>query len=377
MSFRPCAALLSIGLGCLACREAPRVGVVLPETGPAAIYGASLKSGISLAFSQLGTAHGKTIEVLYRDSGSDPARAASACEAIYEQGAALIIGGATSAEAKAMIPVADHFNRVLLSPSASAPDLARRSRSFLRVFPSDELEGGQAAEFLVAQQHARSVLVLSEDNDYARGLLPVFVARLQALGAQVLGPESLDEKGWEQRVRLAVLNQNPEGVYVCGYGETITRGVLVLRSAGFRGPVCATSAIHSTALLQRLGREAEGLYFPLATADLSGSGEPARGFVKAYRLAYNLEPDVYACYGFDAVLATVTALRAVPPPSPAEMSSGLRSLRGVRGVMGSITFDPASAARRTLQIHWIHGGRVEVARPGTAPVAATPVRSPR
>jgi len=88
-----------MALGCLACSEAPRIGVVLPETGPAAIYGASIKSGISLAFAELGTVHGKAIEVLYRDSGSDAARAASACEAIYEQGALLIIGGATSAEA--------------------------------------------------------------------------------------------------------------------------------------------------------------------------------------------------------------------------------------------------------------------------------------
>lgn len=366
-----------MGLGCLACSEAPRVGVVLPETGPAAIYGASIKSGISLAFSRLGSAQGTTVEVLYRDSGSDAARAASACEAIFEQGAALIIGGATSAEAKAMIPVADRFGRVLLSPSASAPDLGRRSSNFLRVFPSDELEGRQAAEFLVVQQHARSVLILREDNDYARGLLPVFVARLQALGAQVVGPESLDEAGWEQRVRHAVVDQGPQSAYICGYGEAIARGLLVLRNVGFRGPVCATSAIHSTALLQRLGHEAEGLYFPLATVDLGGAGEPARGFIKAYQQTYNLDPDIYACYGYDAALATVTALRAAAAAGSDDLATALGDLRGVRGVMGLIAFDPAGTAHHPLQTHWIRGGRVEVAHPGAAGTAASPSGSSR
>jgi branched-chain amino acid transport system substrate-binding protein len=377
MRFRTGVTLLSMGLGCLACSKAPRVGVVLPETGPAAMYGASLKSGISLAFSQLGTVQGEAVEVLYRDSGSDPARAASACEAIYEQGASVIIGGATSAEAKSMIPVADRFKRVLLSPSASAPDLGRRSSNFLRVFPSDELEGREAAEFLVGQQHTHSVLILREDNDYARGLLPVFVARLQALGAEVLGPESLDESGWEQRVRQAVADQNPESAYICGYGEAITRGLLVLRAAGFHGPVCATSAIHSTSLLQRLGREAEGLYFPLATADLGGAGEPARRFIAAYRQTYNMDPDIYACYGHDAALATVTALRAVPSPGPANMAAALRELRGVRGVMGPVVLDAAGALHHTLKTHWIRGGRVEVAPSGATPTAARAPRSPR
>lgn len=372
MRFRTGVTLLLLGLGCLACRKAPKVGVVLPETGPAAMYGASLKSGISLAFSQLGTVQGEAVEVLYRDSGSDPARAASACEAIYEQGATVIIGGATSAEAKSMIPVADRFKRVLLSPSASAPDLGRRSSSFLRVFPSDELEGRQAAEFLVDQQRARSVLILREDNDYARGLLPVFVARLQALGAEVLGPVSLDESGWEQRIRQVVVDQTPESAYICGYGEAIARGLLVLRAAGFRGPVCATSAIHSTALLQRMGREADGLYFPLATADLGGGGEPARRFIESYRRTYNLDPDIYACYGFDAALATVTALRAVPSPGPDGMAAALRDLRGVRGVMGPVLFDAEGGLHHTLRTHWIRGGRVEVAPPGTAGATKPP-----
>ena len=131
--------------------------------------------------------------------------------------------------------------------------------------------------------------------------------------------------------------------------------------------MCATSAIHSTALLQRLGREAEGLYFPLATADLGGAGEPARRFIKAYRQTYNLDPDIYACYGYDAALATVTALRAVPSTGPGDMAAALRGLRGVRGVMGPVAFDAAGTAHHTLQTHWIRGGRVEVAHPGATP----------
>lgn len=354
-------------LATMACQREPRLGVVLPETGSAAVYGASVKTGISLALAGHRKAGGRPVEVWYRDSGSDPARAASACEALLEQGAALVIGGATSAEAKAMIGVADRIGRVLLSPSASAPDLTGRSDRFFRVYPSDELEGVQAAEFLVEKRNARSVLILSESNEYARGLLPVFVARLQALGAQVVGPEMLGDEGWEGRVRLALAHQAPAGVYVCGYGEAITRSLVVLRAAGFRGTVCTTSAIHATALLSRLGHEAEGLFFPLATADLSGDGEPARRFITTYRQTYNLEPDVYASYGHDAALAALAALFSQPRPVPEGLGASLRALRGVRGVMGPLEFDRDGNIQRTLQTHWIRAGKVEVAPAAEAP----------
>jgi len=360
----PIALLLLVTLATAACQREPRLGVILPETGSAAVYGASVKSGIELALAAHRKAGGRPIEVWYRDSGSDPVRAASACEALLEQGAVLVIGGATSAEAKAMIGVADRIGGVLLSPSASAPDLAGRSERFLRVYPSDEREGSQAAEFLVQQKGSRSVLILSEDNDYTRGLLPVFVARLQALGAQVMGPETVGEEGWEARVRQVLARQAPGGVYVCGYGVAISRSLAVVRAAGFRGTVCTTSAIHATALLSRLGHEAEGLFFPLAVADVSGDGEPARSFASAYRQTYNLEPDVYASYGYDAAVAALAALTSTPRPRRQDVGAALRALRGVKGVMGPLEFDRNGNVQRTLRIHWIRSGRVEITPAG-------------
>lgn len=360
MELRPTVTVL-VAIATAACQHEPRLGVVLPETGSAAVYGASVKTGISLALARHRKAGGRAVDAWYRDSGSDPARAASACEALLEQGAFLVIGGATSSEAKAMIAVADRFGRVLLSPSASAPDLGGRSTLFFRVYPSDELEGVQAAEFLVERRRARSVLILSESNDYARGLLPVFVARLQTLGAQVVGPEMLEEEGWESRVRLALARSAPTGVYVCGYGAAIARSLTVLRGAGFRGPVCTTSAIHSTALLTRLGPEAEGLFFPLATADLSGSAEPARGFLAAYRQTYNLDPDVYASYGHDAALAALAVLGDESLLRPEDVAVSLRRMRGLRGVMGPLEFDSQGNIRHALRMHWIHGGQVAAA----------------
>lgn len=355
------AAALTVLVLASACNPTMRVAVVVPETGEAAVYGASVKSGVKLAFDVAQAARWapQGLEVLYRDSGSDPTRAASAAEALFEDGALLVIGGVTSAEAKAMIPVADRMGRVLLSPSASAPELAGRSPYFFRVYPSDDLEGVKAADFLVLVRRTRTVLILQEDNDYTRGLLPVFVGELGSHGARVVASLRLGERGWEGLLREALARHTPDSAYVCGYGEAILGALRVLRSLGFRGTVCTTSAFSAGSVLQRAGSLAEGVFFPLASLDVASQQEPVRTFVARYRKIYNLLPDIYAAHGYDAALTAMYAFEGLSERTGVAVQRRLLTLAGRSGVMGPLAFDDYGNIKHTLRNHWVHACRVE------------------
>ncbi len=363
------AAVLAVLVAAGGCNPPLRIGVVIPETGEAAVYGASVKSGVKLAFdaAQAGRTAPQGLEVIYRDSGSDPTRAATAAEALFEGGAVVVIGGVTSAEAKVMIPVADRAERVLLSPSASAPNLSGRSSFFFRVYPSDELEGVKAADFLATTRGARTVLVLQEDNDYTRGLLPVFVGEYTSHGGRVTGSIRLDEAGWHAQVREAIDRRAPDGVYVCGYGEAILAGVRLLRSLGYRGTICTTSAFSAASLLTRAASLAEGVFFPLASFDLTSKREPVRSFVQSYVASYNLTPDIYAAHGYDAALATLAALKGPADPNGRTVAARLHALSGVAGVTGGIAFDDEGNIVQTLRDCWIHDGKVEDFSPSAQP----------
>ncbi len=337
------------------------MGVVLPETGEASAYGASIKSGVTLAFEELRASDEalQSLEVTYRDSGSDPARAASVAEGMFERGALLVIGGVTSAEAKAMIPVADRFKRILLSPSASAPSLARLSTYFFRVFPSDELEGVAAADYLLGGPGVRNVLVVSEASEYTRGLLPVFVGELQGRGGQVVATVGSDDPSWEAGLRSALSQAHPEGVYVCGYDEFSLRVLVLLRGVRFGGTVCTTSAVQTVSLLQRAGDVAEGVVFPLAGFDEGPAATRTQPFFERYRRTYNLQPDIYAGHGYDAALAAGLAVAALGGESPTTLRARLRSLSSQVGVMGPLAFDELGNARHALGVYQIRKGRVE------------------
>lgn len=358
-------AAMAVAVGLLAsagCARKLLVGVVLPETGENAAYGAPIKSGVKLAFDEArdNGVLPEGLQVIYRDSGSDVARAASEAEALFDQGALLVIGGATTQEARAMIPVADQRERVLLSPSASAPDLARRSLFFFRVYPSDDLEGVKAADLLYqAPRNVRRVLILQEDNAYTRGLLPVFMGAFRSHGGEIVDSVTIGPAGWERSLRALLESRKPDGVYVCGYGDAIIEALKVLRGAEYAGVVGTTSAINTMTFLQRAGRLAEGVFFPLASFDTASEKDPVRTFVKRYYDVYKLMPDIYAAHGYDAGLAAMGALRQLRTRSGGEIVLRLKGLAETTGVTGPLAFDDYGNIKHYLRTHWIREGKVE------------------
>ena len=343
------------------CSRSLIVGVILPQTGEAAAYGASLKSGVKLAFDQA-FASGKApqgLVVEYRDSASDPTRAASEAQALCDAGALALIGGATSAEARAMIPIADHEQRVLISPSASAPGLARMSGYFFRVYPSDDLEGVKAADLLVLTRKAGTIVVVRQDNEYSRGLLPVFVSELKQQRGEVVGTVTVGDPDWREELRKVLAARQPRGAFLVGYGDAVIEILRVLRDANYRGTICATSAINTATFLQKAGPLAEGVFFPLATLDVASAKEPMRSFVRTYFDTYHLTPDIYAAHGFDAALAILYAVDNLVQRSGREVQVRIRGLEEKQGVTGPLAFDDYGNIKHTLRNHWIHGGKVE------------------
>jgi branched-chain amino acid transport system substrate-binding protein len=338
------------------------IGVVLPETGDSSPYGTSLKTGIKSAFDSAVAAKKAPagLEVIYRDSGSNPTLAATQTEALFNQGAIIVIGGATSVEARSIIPVAEKTGGVILSPSASAPELAASSNLFFRVFPSDSLEGARAAKYLVVDRKLKRTLLVHEDNPYTHGLLPVFTTEFKKLGGEVVGTVTIGRDGWEKELKDALAGIKPESLYVCGYGEAILQGLLEIRGLEYPGVILTTSAISTVDLVWRGGRLVEGVTFPATGIDFASQLEPMKSFVAKYKDANNnLTPDLYAAHGYDTAWVALFALEGPPLQGKTDLLERLLGMSGRVGVTGPLSFDDVGNANYRLRMQCVRGGKVE------------------
>jgi branched-chain amino acid transport system substrate-binding protein len=345
------------------CGGKPIVGVILPTTGAAASYGESIESGIRLALADAREREGLPpgFEVVWADSGSDPSRAvAEFRKMVEERGAKLVIGGATSAEAMALIPELDELQVVCLSPSASAPGLAQRSRLFFRIYPSDELEGHTAANFLFERLGKHDVLLFTGDTEYTRGIKPEFLKQYQeALGGTVVDDVALTEDGWQEVAVEALARDGVEAVYAIGYAEEILSVVQFLSAHGFEGRIVTTSAFYSGQVIREAGDAAEGILFPLPPFDRTSEKEPVLSFVNRYMDAYERAPDVFAAHGFDVMGLAIQVMGFAKPPETLEILKALNfGVAEFMGVTGPILFDDYGDVKHYPMMFIVNEGQV-------------------
>lgn len=326
--------------------EPDTVGVVLPLSGPDKVYGRSLDQGIAVAYDRLQTRAGEDgvpFRLAVRDSASQPQRAAELASELYDDGAVAVIGGATDAEALAMVPAAERVQRVLLSPSASSASLAARSRHVFRLSPSDYRQAVKMGSFAVLDLELAEAAVLMPETESGREVGQVFRDEFERQGGEILTavgyPEGIDP-GKVGRFVAAALDGRPQGIYLAASGgDRAARAVLAdLARRGFRGTVMTTSAFASSGVLAEGGRGVEGLVLSSSSYDPRGEDPEVREFVEAYREAYGSDPDPYAAHGYDALMALAAAM-ASQEGGPRQLWKGLKGLSGFQGVTGYIQFD--------------------------------------
>ena len=171
-----------------------KIGFIGPLTGDAVSYGEPISNAIRLAADEInasGGVNGREVEVVYTDGKCTSKDAVNAVQKLVNvDGVQFIIGGVCSGETLPILPITEPANVLVISPSASSPDLTGAGELFVRNNPSDESGGAFMANLMFNDYGIRRVAVISEETDYAQGLGRVFVNHFSVLGGEVVIEEN-------------------------------------------------------------------------------------------------------------------------------------------------------------------------------------------
>ncbi|HLF56533.1 MAG TPA: penicillin-binding protein activator [Thermoanaerobaculia bacterium] len=356
----PLLALL-VAAGALGCPgQAIRFGAVLPLSGHAEVYGQAIRKGIEVAYQQAQKDPAfAQLQLEFVDSASDPERAKTELRKIYKGGAIAAIGGVTSAEALAMVKVADDEGRVLLSPSASLPQLTGISENFFRIFPSDFSEGTVMARYAYDNLRLRAGVILAKEETYAMGIQKIFGDEFQRKGGRIL--ETIEyPANTAEFAALAdrAVTLKPDFAYVAAYAAEISQMIQDLRAQGFAGLILTTSSFAAAETIQRTGAAAESAYFTQATFETEGKKitPEVQVFVEAFRTRFGTAPDLYAAHGYDAFNVLVEAYRQ-GGTTALSFWKGMRNIRELRGVTGVLQFDEKGDVTKFPHVYIVTQGK--------------------
>jgi len=344
------------------CGGNPVIGVLLPTSGDASSYGDSMRKAIDMALAeaQAEGAMPAELTIVWGDTASDAETGRAEVKRLADQGAKLIITGATSGTSRAFLPELEDSNVIALSLSASAPALTKDSKKFFRLFASDELEGQRAGRFLVEHQNHTSVLIFSQDSEQARGIEPFFRQVYEgAMDGTVVGRVMIGSNNWQDESSDLIAAHQPESVYIIGYADKTIEVLRHLEAKGYTGTICATSAFYSGEVLEQEVELVDGVFFPQPAFEIQSELPVIRTFVDSFRAKYGHDPDIYAAHAYDAMRVALTIPDIVRAWEANEIRRALQfEIKEFPGVTGPIQFDDYGDVRHNPVIFIVKDGVV-------------------
>lgn len=340
-------------------KQKVEIGAVLPLTGDVANYGQDTKAGVDLAVDIANRESKKyEFEIVYEDSKGLAKEGVLATQKLVNTDKVpAIIGDNVSAPTMAIVPITDKTKVVLLSPSASSPELSGISKYFFRVYPSDTAEGSFMAETAYNKLHLRSVAVLYVNNDFGVGLRHVFSKEFAALGGNIAIAEGYSQGQTDFRTILTTAkDKNPDALYLAGYYKD---GGLILKQArelGFTTPMLGATTHEDPQLIAIAGNAAEGLVYPYSTGyDPQSQRDVVKEFIGQFKNRYKKDPGLIAALGYDCANLLVKAVED-EGTSPEAIRTYLTKAKDFPGAAGNISFDEKGDVHKPILLKTVRDG---------------------
>ena len=266
-----------------------RIGVMDSVTGPGQSYGTVLVQAKQMAVDEInagGGIDGRMLELIVEDSKCNAQDSITAYNKLTDvDGIKIILGTSCSGAMLGAAPLAGEDGVVMLSASATNPDIADAGDYIFRTAINDSNLGIDTGNTMWSDG-VRTIATINELTDYAEGVRLTSVQRFEELGGSVAVSEAYSSDVTDFRTQLTkLIGESPDAIHVAAQSE-FTGGTIVkqLRELGFSGPIYGESVVSGTQALEIAGDAADGLKAIIPSPDLDT--ERGQEFLSSFRERY-------------------------------------------------------------------------------------------
>lgn len=319
------------------------LGVSAPITGNQAQYGQDIRRGAELAVERLAQANivpGATFTLLVEDSKGDPQEAANVAQKFAARGGVTaVVGDFSSTASLAAAPIYQRAGIVMLTPTASHPDITKAGNFIFRNTPIAASEADAVTDWATKDLNLRRIAVIGRNDDYGRAYGELFRKRSQANGATVVGEEYINADTQDLKPLITGMRaRRPDGVLLAMF--QVEAALLFRQSVemNFRPTFLSGAGLFNPQLISLARSAANGML--LVSTYYPGSDRPPlRSFVDLYRAKHNEVPSKFVAHAFDAVNLLADAVRRAGSADRPRVRDALSATRDFAGVTGDISFD--------------------------------------
>lgn len=320
------------------------IGSYSSNTGATGSFGVLQKQGIEMAVDEInakGGINGKKIKLINYDNKSDNDETLAVVNRLISQDNVLaIIGETTSGKSKIGAQIAQANKVVMLTPSATNPDVTKVGNYIFRACFIDPFQGAVMAKFTVDHLKFKKAAILRDvKSDYSVGLSDVFTNEFKKAGGEVLLDVSYQEGDIDFKSQLTSIKaKNPDVIFVPGYYNEVALLAKQLKELGMKQILLGGDGWSSPKLYEIAKDAITGHYF--SNHYTTESTDPKTiEFVKNYKAKHNEDPDVMAALGYDSVYLLAEAIKNTKEITRETVREELSKIKDFAGVTGKMSMN--------------------------------------
>lgn len=341
-----------------------KIGFQGPLSGENAQLGINEINATKLALDQWNKANADLqVQLVELDDVGDPAKApAAAAKAIQDKEIVAVVGPSFSGATKAVCKTYEEAGLVLVSPSATNPDLTKtlNCAAFHRVVPPDSLEGDLAGQWLAKK--AKTVYLVDDLTDYGKGAVDAVEAAVKAGGATVVKREGVDKDKTKDYsvIAQAVKASGAEAVFYGGYDAQAALFAKALTAVNYPGLRMSGNGVLSTVFSTNSGADGDGWYISCGCLDAT-KADNAKEFTAAYKAMFNTDPSTYSPESYDVTNAVLEAIKAAKAKGTVDRKSVWDAVKALnyKGLTTTIKFAAnGDVENQVINLYKQDGGKI-------------------
>jgi len=351
------AAAVAVGLAkpAIATNDPIRVGYLPALTGPSSSTGVGISRGTQLAVQEINAAggiNGRQLELVVRDTQSDPTKAVNAsAELTNQEQVQVVFGPLNSGESLAVVPLLARSNTLQMHPCwvDSLVDTQKYPMCF-RNAPTNQQIGGAANRYVVEVLNKKKIAVISDTTGYGTASVNAYVPMLKARGADVVYQGNVDAANPDLKPELLRMQSaGAEAIMPWSVNAGFLSRVINTRGdMGWDVPICGQTTLGSgqtKALLEKPEYWAKvypNNFKPVCYGPGGKLPDRTAAFLDRLRSAKVDLSDTLLWWvgvGYDSPYMFAQAIKAVGT-EPEKIVDYFNQMKSFPGVYGDISFTP-------------------------------------
>ncbi len=358
MNLRSClgtfARFASIASIAFAAHAAPpiKIGSFLSVTGPAAFLGDPEQKTLEMYVEKINAAGGvlgRKLQLIAYDSGGNADKARTFVKRLIEEDKVdAIVGGSTTGETMAVIPLVEQAQVPFVSLAGAVVIVEPVKKWVFKTPATDRM----ACEKIFADMKTRGISkigLISGSGGFDKSMRAQCMEVAGKYGIEIVADETYNSKDTDMTPQLTKMRQDTrvQAVLNAGFGAAPAIVTKNFRQIGMTVPLYQSHGVASKKYIELSGDAANGVRLPAAALLVAKAlpfNDPQKKVVTAYEhdfeSRYHQDVSTFGGHAYDGLYLVVNAMKKAKSTDKAKVRDAIESTRGWMGIDGEFNLSP-------------------------------------